>query len=188
MKIEHLGLSPAHRYFGHHGGPAGSAGMAEVDAVECVAGLGLRGDRFFNYKTGYKGQVSFFAMEVFEAVCAELGVHGVSPLAARRNVVTRGIDLNGLIGREFVMQGVRFKGIEECRPCHWMDQAIGPGADARLRGCGGLRAHILEGGCLRIGAAAFRSVAESSSGEPVRPVADPRDDSSSGRAARRQRE
>lgn len=148
--IEHLCLSPAHNYFGHHGGPAGTAPILEVPEVECVAGRGLRGDRFFDYRPDYKGQITFFAMEVFEELCAQLGARSLRPAAVRRNVFSRGVDLNSLIGREFVLQGVRFAGAEECRPCYWMDQAIAPGAEIRLRGCGGLRARILTSGSLRL--------------------------------------
>ncbi len=71
--------------------------------------------------------------------------------ATRRNVVTSGIDLDGLIGREFVIDGVRFLGSEECKPCAWMDQAIASGAERCLRGRGGLRARILSDGLLRVG-------------------------------------
>lgn len=148
--IEHLYLSPSHNYFGHHGGPAGTAPIVEVPEIECVAGRGLRGDRFFDYKPDYKGQITFFAMEVFEELRAHLGVHDLPPAAVRRNVFTRGIDLNTLIGREFELQGLRFAGAEECRPCYWMDQAVAPGAEIRLRGCGGLRARILTSGSLRL--------------------------------------
>jgi hypothetical protein len=47
------------------------------------------------------------------------------------------------------VQGVRFFGSAECRPCYWMNQAIGPGAEEFLRGQGGLRARILTDGILR---------------------------------------
>ena len=66
------------------------------------------------------------------------------------HVVTEGIDLNALIGREFEIQGVRFAGVEECRPCYWMNRAFGtPQAEAWLKGNGGLRARILTDGMLR---------------------------------------
>lgn len=150
--IEHLYLSPGHNYFGHHGGPAGGHPVVAVAEVECVAGRGLRGDRFFDYKPDYKGQITFCALEVLEAMGTELGVPGVAPAAVRRNVFTRGLDLNALIGAEFELQGVRFAGVEECRPCYWMDQAVAPGAEAWLQGRGGLRAIILSAGWLRLGA------------------------------------
>ena len=149
MTIEQLYVSPAHNYFGHHGGPAGRIEIVEVDELDCVAGRGVRGDRFFDYKPDYKGQITFFSAEVFEAMCAALGVRGKSPSAVRRNVVVRGAELGGLIGREFDLQGVRLFGTEECRPCYWMDEAIAPGAEAWLQGRGGLRARILSDGRLR---------------------------------------
>jgi MOSC domain-containing protein YiiM len=58
--------------------------------------------------------------------------------------------LNSLVGVEFTVQGIRFDGVEECRPCYWMDQVIGPGAEAALRKRGGLRARILTSGRLRL--------------------------------------
>jgi MOSC domain-containing protein YiiM len=61
------------------------------------------------------------------------------------------VDLDALIGRRFAIQGVRFEGVEECRPCYWMDRAIGAGAEAFLKGRGGLRVRILTGGFLRAG-------------------------------------
>jgi len=64
-------------------------------------------------------------------------------------VITTGNDLNELIGKEFQIQGVRFLGTEECRPCYWMDQAFAPGANEFLKGRGGLRAVILTNGMLR---------------------------------------
>jgi MOSC domain-containing protein YiiM len=76
-------------------------------------------------------------------------VAGVAPSAFRRNVITQGVDLNLLINREFEVQGVRFHGTQECAPCYWMDQAFAPGAEAALKGHGGLRARILSSGTLK---------------------------------------
>lgn len=148
-EVVHLQISPAHVYFGHHGRPAGRDPMLPVDAVECVAGAGLRGDRFYGYRPDYAGQITFFALEVFDALQRELHLPQSRPEATRRNVFTRGLDLNALIGREFSLQGVRFHGTEECRPCYWMNDALGPGAEHWLRGRGGLRARILSDGWLR---------------------------------------
>jgi len=67
----------------------------------------------------------------------------------RRNVMTRAVDLNELIDRDFEVQGVKFHGTGECRPCYWMNQAIAPGAEEFLKGRGGLRARILSDGQLR---------------------------------------
>ena len=122
----------------------------EVAAIECVAGRGIRGDRFFDFKENYKGQVTFFSQEVFAAMCAELNLAGKSPGESRRNIVVAGVDLNALVGAEFELQGVRFRGTAECSPCHWMDAAFAPGAEKFLHARGGLRAQILTDGILRV--------------------------------------
>jgi MOSC domain-containing protein YiiM len=59
------------------------------------------------------------------------------------------LELNDLIGREFEIQGVHLFGTEECRPCYRMDQAFTPGAEAAMKGRGGLRARIVTDGSLR---------------------------------------
>ena len=150
IKIEKLFRSPGHNFFGHHDRPAGEHPTIELPEVECVAGQGLSGDRFFGFKENYQGQVTFLAAEVWADVCQQLGVAGKSAGVTRRNIITRGVDLNALIGREFEIQGVRFAGVAECSPCHWMNEAIAPGAEAALRGRGGLRARVLTNGWLRV--------------------------------------
>lgn len=149
MQIRHLFISPGHNYFGHHGLPPGEHPLYEVNEIECIAGSGVRGDRFFDSKPDYKGQITFLSGEVFAEVCRFLGADK-TPAAARRNVVTSDIDLNSLIGRKIMVQGVEFEGMCECKPCYWMDSAIGPGAEEALRGRGGLRARILKDGILRV--------------------------------------
>jgi MOSC domain-containing protein YiiM len=123
--------------------------MIEVPMIECVAGRGIRTDRYFDFKDDYKGQITFFSLDVFEELCAALNAYDASPAAARRNVITRGFDLNEFIGKEFEIQGVRFCGTQECAPCYWMDGALAPGAKDFLKGRGGLRAKILTDGQLR---------------------------------------
>ena len=107
---------------------------------------------FFDFKDNYRGQITFFALEVFVEVCRQLGLSGKNPGLTRRNVMTIGVDLNSLIGEEFAVQGIQFFGMEECRPCYWMDHALGPGAEAALKNRGGLRARILTSGPLRVDA------------------------------------
>ena len=122
--------------------------MIEVPVIECVAGRGIRDDRYLDFKDDYKGQITFFSLDVFNELCAALDVHACSPAVARRNVITRGVDLNEYIGKEFEIQGVRFYGTEESAPCYWMDRAFAPGAQVFLKGNGGLRARILSDGKL----------------------------------------
>jgi len=148
MRVCHLFISPGHNFFGHHGQAPGEHPLIAMERIECVAGQGIRGDRFFNYKADYKGQITFFSMEVFEALQRELQLPGARPENTRRNVFVRGADLNALIGQMFEVQNVRFEGVEECRPCAWMDQALGPGAEQWLRGRAGLRCRILTSGVI----------------------------------------
>jgi MOSC domain-containing protein YiiM len=151
IRVCHLNISPGHNYVGHHGQPPGDHPILAVPRIECVAGRGIRGDRYFDFKADYKGQITFFAMEVLEALQAELGLAEVQPQATRRNVFTRGADLNALVGVEFEIQGVRFAGTEECRPCYWMNNAFrDERVEAWLRGQGGLRARIVTDGILQV--------------------------------------
>jgi len=149
FRIKHLYYSPGHNFFGHHGQPAGEHPTIEAAEVRVVAGRGIEGDRFFDFKPDYKGQVTFFAEEVYEELCAKLDIWDKSTSVFRRNVITRGIDLNELIDREFEVQGVRFLGTGEAAPCYWMNQAFGEGAEEALKGLGGLRARILSDGTLQ---------------------------------------
>ena len=128
----------------------GTNPIIEKADVECVAGKGLRGDRFFEYQEDYKGQITFFSIEVLQEVCEALSISTPSAGVVRRNVIVEGIDLNQLIGKTFEVQGVLFEGVCECKPCYWMDQAIAPGAEVTLQGRGGLRAKILTDGRLRV--------------------------------------
>lgn len=150
IAIRHLFISPGHNFFGHYGEEAGTHPLHEVGEIECLAGHGIRGDRFFDYKDDYKGQITFFSSEVFEEVCLSLGAQFQTAGVTRRNVVTAGVDLNSLVGKRFTVQDVEFEGICECKPCYWMDHAIAPGAEAALQGRGGLRAKILTDGKLRV--------------------------------------
>jgi MOSC domain-containing protein YiiM len=122
--------------------------MQAMEQVQCVAGKGIEGDRFFAYKEDYKGQITFFAQEVHEEMMLRFGRPDLAASVYRRNVITRGLDLGSLIGRRFSIGDLEFEGTQECAPCYWMDHAVGPGAEEALKGRGGLRARILRGGLL----------------------------------------
>lgn len=149
IRVEHLFISAGHNFFGHNGRSAGEHPIIPVAQIECVAGRGIRGDRFFDYKDNYKGQITFFALEVLEALRSELHLPDAQPQATRRNAFVRGANLPSLIGEKFEVQGVRFAGVEESRPCHWMNLALGPGAEEWLKGRAGLRCRIVTDGVLR---------------------------------------
>ncbi len=151
-RLLHLYRSADHNFVGRHGRGALAHPMITEERLQCLPGRGVVGDRFLDFGENSKGQITFFAGEVHAQLLAEFHLER-EPSVYRRNVVTEGIDLGGLIGREFQVQGVRFEGVEECRPCYWMDEVCAPGAEAFLRGRGGLRARILSDGILRVGPA-----------------------------------
>src|SRR5206468_8323894 len=100
VEICHLYISPGHNLVGHHGREPDTYPMIEVPMIECVAGRGIRGDRYFDFKDDYKGQITFFSLDVFDQLCQVLGLRHISPAAARRNISMRGADLNELIRSE----------------------------------------------------------------------------------------
>lgn len=125
--------------------------MVEKEEIQCRAGKGVEGDRFFEYKEDFKGQITFFSADVFDQILAELQLDPEqhSPSLVRRNVITRGVDLNAFIGKRFIIQGIEFEGSEECSPCAWMNHALKEGAHDALKGVGGLRARIRTDGILK---------------------------------------
>lgn len=185
VSVEHIFISAGHNFFGHYGAPAGNYPAVEVESIECVAGWGLRGDRFFGYRPEYKGQVTLFSLEVFDAFCTEFGLQDISPAAVRRNVFLRGVDLDELIGTTFTLQGVGLEGVDECRPCVWMNEALAPGAEEWLSGRGGLRCRVRSTGWLCRGMAPLQGItAAANPARRFRPAARLQDDSNSQIAVR----
>ena len=153
IEVQVLGLfiSPAHNFKGHYGKPAGKNPIHSLESVECVAGKGLVGDRYFGLKENYKGQITFLDDAVYQPLCEGVDAKDCEPERLRRNVLIKGADLNALIGQTFEISGIQFHGMEECSPCFWMNQAVGEGAEDFLKNQGGLRAKILSDGELCLG-------------------------------------
>jgi MOSC domain-containing protein YiiM len=161
MLIRQIFISSGHNFVGHHGQPPGTFPLVEVSEVECVAGRGLRGDRYLDFRKNYKGQITFFPFEVFEKLCANFGIHDKPAGVLRRNLIVSGIDLLSLIGQEFEIQGIKFRGTQHCAPCDWMNVAFAPGATQFLKDNAGLRAQILSDGIVTVGEARFAILSES---------------------------
>ena len=151
VEVLDIFLSRGHDFFGRYGKSRKRHEVSSVKSVECVAGRGLVGDRFYGYKAEYPGQITFLSREVIDEVIESLGLESLDVSRFRRNVIILGVDLNDLIGSLFEIDGVLFEGARECSPCFWMDQAIGEGAEELLKGRGGLRCRILETGTLSKG-------------------------------------
>lgn len=145
-------ISEGNDFRGRHEQGRLDHGIRGVSEVECVAGMGLRGDRYFGYKPDFKGQVTFFDADAVQAVRDRFSQPELSSSLFRRNLIVRGIDLAEWVGKRFRFQGVEFEASEECKPCYWMDEAVAPGAEEFLKANfrGGLRARILSDGILRI--------------------------------------
>jgi hypothetical protein len=151
ITIHHIYISPGHNYFGNRTQIPDAHPTFDVESVEVKAGLGLVGDRFYGKGENFDGHITFFAWEVFQMASAECGVQNGSPALLRRNVITEGVNLNQLIGQEFVINGIHFRGTKHCAPCRWMDVGFATGALKFLHGRGGLRAQVLSDGVLRRG-------------------------------------
>jgi FdhD protein len=149
--IHDIWISPGHDFKGRHGKGRRNHGMMRVEEALCEAGRGLAGDRYHDEEPGAKTQVTFVDRKVVDEMCRALGIVRPDYSSLRRNVLVSGVDLNSLIGKTFAIDGVSFEGVEECKPCYWMDEAVAPGANVFLAGRGGLRCRILNGGTLRSG-------------------------------------
>ncbi len=127
-----------------------------VERVRAVEGKGLEGDRYFGHvrrpggKHDPERQVTLVEAEALEAARAEAG-RGIRPAESRRNVVTRGVRLNDLVGREFRVGGALLRGVELCEPCVRLARFTYREVVHDLKGRGGLRAAIVRGGEIREG-------------------------------------
>jgi hypothetical protein len=89
VEICHLYISPGHNFLGHHGREADDYAAVEGSVIERVTGHGIRGDRFFDYKEDYKGQITLFPLEVFDELCAALKLSDCSPVKGRGGLHAR---------------------------------------------------------------------------------------------------
>jgi MOSC domain-containing protein YiiM len=154
IQIEHIIISTSHNYVGHHGGPSGNTPPEYKDKVMLIAGKGIAGDRYALREAGHLKQLSFFDMQTIDDLSERYG-YAVPPHRVRRNVFVRELDLPSLVGKRFSINNIRLEGIDPCKPCYWMDEAIGPVAEDFLKGRGGLRARILDDGEIEVGEAQF---------------------------------
>ena len=132
------------------------APMELVAAVKAIPGRGLEGDRYFLHQgTFFKPDPDFeltlIEAEALEAMKAEYRIE-LAPAESRRNLVTRDVPLNHLVGRDFEIGGVRIHGIRLCEPCSHLQALTGRQVIKGLRHRGGLRAQILSEGFLKAGA------------------------------------
>jgi MOSC domain-containing protein YiiM len=123
-----------------------------VDRVRALAGRGLEGNRYFfdDGKAPPGRAITLIAAEAVEALEAEHGI-ALEPAATRRNVLTRGIDVNELVGRRFRIGDVECEGVELCEPCTHLQSMTKSGVIKGLAHRGGLNADILGDGEIGVG-------------------------------------
>lgn len=146
MSVEHIFTRP----------PTGGA-QAEHACVAVFAGAGIQGDRYFDKHDEPGQNLTLVEAEEIEAFLAEHDrAHDLS--VTGRNLVTRGVRLNDLVGREFMVGNVRCRGVEMCEPCLGLGKTLAaPGLTPaqvvkRFVHRAGLRADVLSNGHIARGA------------------------------------
>ena len=136
--------------------PEGEGALVPVEQVRAVAGQGLEGDRYFFRKGTYSKkhdatrEATFIEAEALEALGRDYGLE-LSARESRRNITTRGVALNHLVGKTFRVGGALFRGLKLCEPCGHLEQLTGRAVRPGLVHRGGLRAEILESGLVQVG-------------------------------------
>ena len=132
------------------------ADLRKVEEVRAVAGQGLLGDRYCRQegtfsKPGHPDrEVTLIEAEAIEALAHECQIR-LEPGQGRRNLVTRGVPLNHLVGQSFQVGDVVLRGMRLCEPCDHLQSLTAQGVKDGLCHRGGLRAQILQGGVLHTG-------------------------------------
>lgn len=132
--------------------------MISVNSTTAIAGLGLSEDRYSTGKGAYSKSkikkirhVSLISIEAIEEANRELATPFL-PEETRRNILTQGIDLNSLVGKEFTVGVVKMRGTELCDPCKRPSILAGKSDfDSAFENKGGLRAEILSDGEIKVG-------------------------------------
>ncbi|MFN7973152.1 MAG: MOSC domain-containing protein [Acidobacteriota bacterium] len=135
-----------------HVAAAGGGPMTARSAVRAVAGSGLEGDRHFREDGQDRPdrQVTLIEQEAVEALGRDYGL-ALSPGESRRNITTRGIALNHLVGRTFRVGQALFQGVMLCEPCGHLQRMTKKKVIKGLVHRGGLRARIVEDGLVKVG-------------------------------------
>jgi MOSC domain-containing protein YiiM len=135
-----------------NGGP-----VRAVERVRAIPGVGLEGDRYatgagqWSANTKVDRHVTLIAAEEIDRLAGAFGIF-LEPGETRRNVTTRGIDVNRLVGRRFRIGDVECEGTRLCEPCQYLTDLVGQPILEPLVHRAGLRARLLTGGEIAVGA------------------------------------
>jgi MOSC domain-containing protein YiiM len=126
-----------------------------MEQVHAIPGKGIEGDRYFNLTVNPKGQpdpgrqITLFEMEVVEFLQENEGIP-IKPEQTRRNIATRGIALNQLVGRDFYVGDIHLRGVRLCEPCQYLADLTDTRVLSAMVHQGGLRADILSEGIIHL--------------------------------------
>ena len=130
--------------------------LQQAHTVQVVVGCGITGDRHFK-KAKKKGQnitlIEAEAVDGYNALLAQ----SIAPQQTRRNIISRGVDLNALVGEEFSIGSAQFRGVELCHPCNVLGRLLENLQVSRSEvihaflGSGGLRADVIGSGIIEVG-------------------------------------
>jgi MOSC domain-containing protein YiiM len=123
-----------------------------VERVEVLPGQGPRGDRYFASEPADRAgkDLTLIEAEALEAFTAETGIP-LTHRESRRNVLTRGVRLNELVGKRFRVGEVECEGVMLNEPCAHLESVTRPGVLKGLVHRGGLRANVVSGGKIAVG-------------------------------------
>ena len=132
--------------------------LQRVNEVQVVMAAGITGDRYFK-KARFPGQnITFIGQESIERYNSQYA-QSIDIGATRRNIITKGVDLNALVGKDFSIGGAKFRGVELCQPCRKLAQLLANESISKTEvmlaflHSGGLRADIIGGGIISTGMA-----------------------------------
>jgi MOSC domain-containing protein YiiM len=162
IEIVTLVVSPVRRYDGRPAdGPRPYDGRETADEVQVRAHKGLVGDRYFGTRHQFAA-VTFLASESIDRLEGELGTGPFDPALARRNVITRGLDVESLLHTTVTIDcgsgPISFRALTRANPCAFMNGAFADGAHQMMRGHAGIRTEPLNDGVLRVGPATLVDV------------------------------
>jgi MOSC domain-containing protein YiiM len=132
------------------------APMEALDEAKATPGRGIAGDRYFegtgawSNHPGEGREITLVELEAIEGLAREKNI-ALKSAETRRNLVTHGVPLNHLVGKEFQVGDVRLVGIRLCEPCDYLEKMTTKGVLVGLIHRGGLRANVLTRGLIRVG-------------------------------------
>ena len=124
--------------------------MQDVNTVEVIASKGIVNDRYFNENNDQALQITLIESENIDYY-NQISETNIPYISFRRNIITKGIQLNDLVGKEFLIGNVKIKGHRLCAPCRYLQEMLKQkNLVKKLLNRGGLRCEILTDGIISV--------------------------------------